>query len=192
MDSGKNNNMQITFVTGNEKKRREVAAILGVSDLKSTKMDLPELQSMDLEEIVRAKLQPAFKWVGGPVLVEDIAYELEAVGGFPGPFVKFWEKVGMHDGVLANIEKTGKDGAKILAAVGYKDAENEFVVIESLAGKHVAKSSGEGWGFDYYFVPNGYSETFAQMGTDKKNQISHRFLAWTAMKKKLEESGKVL
>lgn len=181
--------MNITFVTGNENKRREVAAILDMPGLLSTKMDLPEMQSMNLEEIVKGKLQAAYKWVGGPVLVEDIAYEVEAVNGFPGPFVKFWEKAGMHDGVLANIEKTGKDGAKILCAVGYKDAENEFIVVETLAGKHVAKSSGEGWGFDFYFIPNGESQTFAQMGAEKKNQISHRHLAWKAMKKKLEESG---
>ena len=181
--------MNITFVTGNENKRREVAAILNMPDLKSTKMDLPELQSMDLEEIIRAKLQPAFKWVGGPVLVEDIAYELEAVGGFPGPFVKFWEKAGMHDGVLANIEKSGKNGAKILAAVGYKDAEQEIIVIETLLGKHVARTDGECWGFGFYFIPNGETKTFAQLGPEKVNQISHRFLAWTAMKKKLQDSG---
>jgi non-canonical purine NTP pyrophosphatase (RdgB/HAM1 family) len=184
--------MNITFVTGNENKRREVAAILGVENLKSTKMDLPELQSMNLEEIVRAKLQPAYKWVGGPVLVEDIAYELEAAGGFPGPFVKFWEKAGMHDGVLANIEKTGKDKAKILSAVGYKDADHEFVVVASLTGRHVAKTPGEGWGFDYYFIPDGETETFAQMGPDRKNQMSHRNRGFSAMKEKLAVEGIVL
>lgn len=181
--------MNITFVTGNENKRREVAAILDMPGLLSTKMDLPEMQSMNLEEIVKGKLQAAYKWVGGPVLVEDISYELEAVNGFPGPFVKFWEKAGMHDGVLANIEKTGKDKAKILSAVGYKDAEHEFVVVASLTGRHVAKSSGEGWGFDYNFIPDGETETFAQMGPERKNQMSHRNRGFSAMKKKLEESG---
>ncbi len=181
--------MTITFVTGNENKRREVAVILDMPGLLSTKMDLPEMQSMSIEEIVIGKLQAAYKWVGGPVLVEDISYELEAMNGFPGPFVKFWDKAGLHNVVLTNIEKTGNAKAKVLAAVGYKDAEHEFVVVETLTGTHVAKTSGEGWGFDFYFIPKGETETFAQMGPDRKNQISHRRLAFLAMKEKLAETG---
>jgi len=181
--------MNITFVTGNENKRREVAAILDMPGLLSTKLDLPEMQSMNLEEVVKGKLQAAYKWVGGPVLVEDISYELEVMNGFPGPFVKFWDKAGLHDVVLANIEKTGKDGAKILAAVGYKDAEQEIIVVETLLGRHVVRTEGEAWGFGYYFIPNGESKTFAQLGQEKVNKISHRFLAWTTMKKKLQDSG---
>ncbi|MFA5947003.1 MAG: non-canonical purine NTP pyrophosphatase [Patescibacteria group bacterium] len=181
--------MNITFVTGNENKRREVAAILDMPGLMSTKIDLPEKQSMDLKEIVTEKLQAAFKWVGAPVLVEDVSYEVEAVNGFPGPFVKFWEKAGLHDGVMANIEKTGNSKAKVLCAVAYKDAEHEIIVLETLYGRHVAKTDGKGWGFDFYFIPDGQTETFAQMGPERKIQISHRTKAFLAMKEKLQEAG---
>lgn len=181
--------MNITFVTGNENKRREVAAILNFPELKNVKIDLPEKQSMDLQQIIEDKIRVAYGLVGEPVLVEDISYEIEAVNGFPGPFVKFWEKAGLHDAVLANIEQSGSNKARIVCAVAYKDSDRELIVLETLYGQHVARTDGQGWGFDFYFVPNGETETFAQMGPERKNQISHRRLAFTALKEKLRLTG---
>ncbi len=66
--------------------------ILQMPELKTQAIDTPEIQSFSLEEIVKVKAEFAQKACGGPVVVEDVALHIAALGGFPGPFVKFWHK----------------------------------------------------------------------------------------------------
>jgi len=56
------------------------------------KIDLDELQSLDLRVIVEHKVRQAYEKVGGPVLVEDVSLEFLALGRIPGPFIKFFEQ----------------------------------------------------------------------------------------------------
>lgn len=85
----------ITFVTGNENKRREVEAILcPVSSgsnsrlsIVSQKLDLPELQGKR-QEIAKAKCEAASKIIQGPVLTEDTSLCFDALNQLPGPFIK--------------------------------------------------------------------------------------------------------
>jgi non-canonical purine NTP pyrophosphatase (RdgB/HAM1 family) len=178
----------ITLVTGNPNKLKEAKMILG-EELQSESLDLFEPQTMDLEEIARTKVRQAFEKVKGPVMVEDVSYEVDAVNKFPGVFVKFWEKSGLHDVVLANIEKTGNPKARAICAVAYKDETHELFIRAVVEGRHVPKTDGNGWGFDYYFIPDGYEQSFAQMGPEEKIKISHRFHAYSMLKTKLLENG---
>jgi inosine triphosphate pyrophosphatase len=82
--------MEITFVTGNQKKLDEVIAILGDSipfKLTNIKLDLPELQG-EPEEVSKEKCKLAAEKVTGPVLVEDTSLCFNALGGLPGVYIK--------------------------------------------------------------------------------------------------------
>jgi len=176
----------ITLVTGNPNKAREVAAILGF-EIGTQALDLPEIQSFSLEEIVREKVATAFARVGSPVLVEDVSFEIAALNGFPGPFIKFWEKQRGHDLYPKLNQAFGTDRAAACAGVGYAD-KNGVIFVESRIEGRVTSRRGEegsGWGFDYYFQPDGYDGTFAKLGADVKNNISHRARAWAAMRDEL-------
>ena len=93
----------VHFVTGNANKLKEVRAILGSSCdasfvLEAKKVDLPELQG-EPETIAAEKAALAARQIGGPTLVEDTSLCFNALGGLPGPYVKwFLEKTG-HDGL---------------------------------------------------------------------------------------------
>ena len=63
---------KITFITGNEAKLRQLKQHLSI-DVDYTKLDLPEIQSLNLEEIVKDKAERAFAFLRGPVLVEDVS-----------------------------------------------------------------------------------------------------------------------
>lgn len=90
------------FVTGNDKKWKEIQEIMGETaifkDLKRSTIDLPELQGSCLSEIAIKKAQIASQSLGNvPVLVEDTALGFEAMGGLPGAYIKwFVESVGVE------------------------------------------------------------------------------------------------
>ncbi|XP_040103785.1 inosine triphosphate pyrophosphatase isoform X3 [Oryx dammah] len=93
---------KIVFVTGNAKKLEEVVQILGDKfpcTLVAQKIDLPEYQG-EPDEISIRKCQEAARQVQGPVLVEDTCLCFNALGGLPGPYIKwFLEKLkpeGLH------------------------------------------------------------------------------------------------
>ena len=106
---------KVTFVTGNAKKLEEVKAILSTGgalpfEVVSQKIDLPELQG-EPEEISAQKCLLAAKEVGGPVMVEDTSLCFNALGGLPGPYIKWF------------LEKTGHTGLNnLLAAYDDKSA----------------------------------------------------------------------
>ncbi|XP_010589863.1 inosine triphosphate pyrophosphatase isoform X10 [Loxodonta africana] len=100
---------KIVFVTGNSKKLEEVIQILGDKfpcTLVAQKIDLPEYQG-EPDEISIQKCQEAACQVQGPVLVEDTCLCFNALGGLPGPYIKwFLEKLkpeGLHQ-LLAGFE----------------------------------------------------------------------------------------
>lgn len=183
--------MPITLVTGNPKKLAEVSAILGASNIQNQKLDLAEIQSMDLREIAMKKAAEAFAIVKDPVMIDDISAEVVGLKGFPGPFVKFWEQQVTWDHTLAHLlPNEGADRRMtIVASVAYKDAENEIFVEEKVEGHLVPRTEGEGWGFDFFFVPDGYDQTYAQMGIEMKNKISHRARAFLRLKEILQQRG---
>ncbi|XP_019806272.2 inosine triphosphate pyrophosphatase isoform X1 [Tursiops truncatus] len=100
---------KIVFVTGNAKKLEEVIQILGDKfpcTLVAQKIDLPEYQG-EPDEISIRKCQEAARQVQGPVLVEDTCLCFNALGGLPGPYIKwFLEKLkpeGLHQ-LLAGFQ----------------------------------------------------------------------------------------
>lgn len=79
----------VTFITGNQHKADYLSHILGVP-LRHQAVDLTEIQSTSLEEIVEHKVRQAYMVARCPVLVEDVALGFTALGGLPGPFIKFF------------------------------------------------------------------------------------------------------
>lgn len=175
----------ITLVTGNPNKLKELQAIFSGVKMRTEALDIPEIQSLDLEEIVRAKVRAAFDAVGGPVIIEDVSFEIAAMKGMPGPFVKWWAKTAGYEPALAVCEKAGDWSALARCGAAYCDGERVEYVEGVLSGRMTQKSEGEGFGFDYYFVPDGYDETVAELGMDVKNQISHRALAMSALRARI-------
>jgi non-canonical purine NTP pyrophosphatase (RdgB/HAM1 family) len=105
----------ITFITGNQKKADYLAKYLGLEVLHE-KVDLDELQSLDLREIVEHKVRQAYKKVGKPVIVEDASLEFSALGRLPGTFIRFFIDEMPLENICSLID--GKDRSAI-ARCGY-------------------------------------------------------------------------
>ena len=177
----------LVFVTSNLCKLREAEAVLGHA-LDHRGLDLPELQSLDLEEVVRGKARMAWQRLERPVLVEDTGLELAGLGGFPGPLVR-WLLVSVGPAGICRIAHCfGDAGATARCLVCATDGTTETVGEGVVEGSIAAEPNGHGgFGWDSAFIPNGGDgRTFGEMSDEEKNLISHRRLAFIALRDALE------
>lgn len=172
---------ELHFVTSNAGKAEEAKAILGIS-VKIVSLDIPEIQSFDLEEIVRQKAAKAFELVGQPLFVEDTGLFVDAWNGFPGPFVKYLKDVVGNEGMLKMLEMESNRKATAKAALAFYDGRELRVFLGEIEGKIVRKARGQSWGWDPLFVPEGSEKTYAELSGAEKNKISHRRKALEKLK----------
>lgn len=131
------------------------------------------------------KCKEAAKIVKGPVIVEDTCLCFNALGGLPGPYVKwFLEKLGpegLHKLLLGWEDKS----AFAVCTIGYcAGGENDKVMLfqGKTPGKIVEPRGSRDFGWDPCFVPDGYDVTYAEMPKSEKNKISHRTRAIEKLK----------
>lgn len=136
-------------------------------------VDLPEIQSDNAEEIITDKARRAYEASGKPVVVEDVEAGLEKLNGLPGPFIKYFNKKLGNDALYRLAGREG-ERAMVSCSVAYYDGDKMLTVRSDVPGTIVAPRGQHGWGFDFTFVPEGETQTFAEMGEEKKHSFSHR------------------
>lgn len=172
----------LVIVTTNQNKLAEVNQILGTNH-QVFKIDIPEIQSLDLDEVITHKVKEAYRKIKKPVLVEDVSLAVKALGGLPGPFIKFFLNTLGTEGTAALV-KGRRTSTTAMAAVAIFDGKILKIFKGQVKGTLSKKNKGEhGFGFDRIFIPKGYTQTFAQMSPEVKNQISHRAKALQKVKK---------
>lgn len=177
---------EIVFITGNQNKADYVARYLG-HPIKHEKVDLDELQSLDLHEIVRHKVRQAYRIVKKPVMVEDAALEFKALGGLPGPFIKFFlDSMSLKD--IAGLVD-GKDRSAITrCVVGYYDGTDEKY-FEGFATGTVPEHPKEagGYGFDPLFMHDGYDVSRSEMKQEDHDRTYFEIKPFGKLKEYLEQ-----
>ena len=162
-------------MTTNPGKFREVAALLEPLGIRTVwkRRALPEPQATTLEEVVQAKLR-ALPRTSGWTLVEDSGLFMRGIRGFPGVYSAYaYETIGL-EGLLRLLE--GKERAADFRTVaGLRHGRLEYLLAGHCPGLIADAPRGTGgFGFDPIFIPEGRSETFAQMPLADKNELSHR------------------
>lgn len=172
----------LVVVTTNKNKLTEINQILGTNHQVS-KIDLPEIQTLDLDKLIIHKVKEAYRLLQKPVLVEDVSLSIKALGGLPGPFVKFFLNTIGTEGTVKLIGNQKSDTI-VTAAVAIYDDKSLKIFKGQVHGTLSKKDRGEhGFGFDKVFIPKGYNQTFSQMPPSLKNKISHRAKALQKVKK---------
>ena len=173
------------LVTGNENKWTEAQRILG-RPLDRIALDLPEIQAPTTREVALEKVRAAFAELKRRVIVEDAGVELAALGGFPGPFIKFWEKQGGLASICKALDGLGDRGAAAVCVLGVCDEAGARVVEGRVRGSiSPAPRGANGFGWDAIFVPDGDTRTFGEMSAAEKDAVSHRRRAWEALSEQL-------
>lgn len=157
----------VTFITGNQNKADYLARQLGMP-VKHQKVELDELQSTDLHVIVAHKLQQAHDAVGGPVIVEDVSLSFRALGDLPGPYIKWFVEHAGAEACCRMLDGFDDRRATIRCTFGYYDGEGMEFFDSELPGTIAEQPRGEnGFGFDTFFIMEGYDKTRAELPQDE-------------------------
>lgn len=177
--------MKIYFVTGNKNKLKEVQMIW--PEIEGLELDLKEIQELEPKKILEEKLEEAKKYKPNTCLmVEDLSLEIDGMNGLPGPLIKWFLKSVGREGVYKMAKLFGNQKAIARVTLGFVDQNGENKYFEGvITGKIVEPRGESGFGWDPIFVPDGYDKTFAEMGTEEKNKISHRKIALEKLKEYL-------
>ena len=179
---------KFVFATNNAHKLEEVTAILGDKiELLSMKdihchADIPETPDT-LEGNALLKARYIFENYNMDCFADDTGLEVEALNGAPGVYSARY--AGDAHNSEANMRKLLQDMEGIenrkaqfrtVFALIINGKEHLFEgIVKGEITKHRCGSSG--FGYDPVFIPEGYTQTYAEMGNTLKNKISHRALA---------------
>jgi non-canonical purine NTP pyrophosphatase (RdgB/HAM1 family) len=175
------------LVTGNLGKIAEARLAVG-GDVETVLAELPEIQSLDYLEVVRAKADEAWRQIGRPLIVEEAGLDLAALNGFPGTLIKWMLKAVGAEGIARTAAALGDAHATSRCFLLYKDGDRELIAEGRTEGTLLLHSRGtHGFGWDPVFLPDGAPHTFAELSGAEKNAVSHRGKAWREMMKLLED-----
>lgn len=176
----------ITFITSNLSKVEQVSKYLGIP-INHAKIDLVEIQSLDLNEVIEHKLREAYSKVQAPIMVDDAAVTITALGKLPGPFIKFFLSELGAEGICKLMKSFDDKQMKGEVGIGVYDGENMEIFIGSIDGTIIDAPKGTGgFGWDCIVVPNGYSQTRAEMNETDYDATSPRKFALEKLEKYLK------
>lgn len=166
------------LVTSNRGKLAEARRLAGPT-LAAVELDLPEIQSLDLLAVLRHKGEEAWRRLRRPLVVEEAGLDLAALGGFPGPLVKWMLDAAGTATIARAALALGDARAVARAALYYRDPDRTLIVEGSSAGTLVLPARGDhGFGWDPVFQPEGHDRTFGELAGPEKDALSHRGKAW--------------
>lgn len=178
--------MKIVFATNNKHKLEEIKDILG-KDFEIVSLaeigcheDIPET-GLTLEENARQKSTYIVEHYNHDCFADDTGLEVDVLNGEPGVHSARYAEGTDHDSE-ANMRKLLSKMSNV------KDRTARFRTVISLIingvehqfegrveGRIATEKHGkEGFGYDPIFIPEGYDKSFAELGEEVKNQISHR------------------
>lgn len=171
-----------TFVTQSSSKVEEAKRILR-EELQHHNLDLPEIQALDVEEVVAHKVKFAYRALGGiPVMVEDTGLYIDAWNGLPGALIKWFDKSVGNVGICQMLHAFPDRSALAKTAIAIYDGDLNIFLGET-CGKISFSPRGEGgFGWDKVFIPEGSNKTFGEMSPVEKDLCSMRRKALEAMK----------
>lgn len=180
--------MIIYFLSSNQGKIDEVKAMLSSVTIKVEPITekINEIQSQDMLEIVTNKAIEAFARIGRPVVVDQTGMFLHDLGGFPGGLTQiFWDSL-EADKFSKYFSSTGGNNATIKTILAYCDGKQIHIFDGAIDGRIVDPPRGNrAFQWDCVFEPEGFTETFAEMGV-RKNDISMRKMALEKLRQHLE------
>ena len=181
--------MKIVFATNNAHKLAEVQAVLGDAyELVTPRMcgvteEIPEEQAT-LEGNASQKSHYLRARTGLDCFADDTGLEVEALNGEPGVYSARYAGGEGHNAeanmqkLLQNMQGVQNRKAQFRTVICLITNGKKHLFEGVVKGEIIKEKRGDsGFGYDPIFMPQGYEQTFAELGNETKNKISHRALA---------------
>ena len=197
--------MKLLIASNNAHKIKEIKAIVGdffeeVLSLREAGVDVDvEENGMTFAENAQIKAEAILNLTGYAALADDSGLMVDALGGEPGVYSARY--AGVHGDDHANNMKMienlkdvpkNKRGAQFVSSIALARPGQPIVITTGICrGEITYEARGEnGFGYDPYFLPEGMTQTFAELSAEIKNAISHRAMALENLKTVLAEENK--
>jgi len=195
----KENSMKLVFATNNKHKLQEVRDIVGdrVEVLSLADIgcydDIPETADT-LQGNALIKARHIYEKYGLDCFADDTGLEVEALGGAPGVYSARYageecnSEANMHM-LLENLTGISNRNAQFRTVIALIIKGEEMLFNGVVKGTIATEKKGDsGFGYDPIFVPDGHTDSFAQMSSEMKNSMSHRFRATQQLGNYLKEN----
>ena len=191
--------MKLVFATNNKHKLQEVRDIVGdrvevlsLNDI-NCHDDIPETADT-LQGNALIKARHIYNKYGMNCFADDTGLEVEALDGAPGVYSARYagEECNSEANMLKLLQNlTGKNNRnaqfRTVIALIINGEEKLFNgIVKGIISDE--KRGDSGFGYDPVFIPEGYTESFAQMSGEMKNSMSHRFRATKQLSDYLKEN----
>ena len=177
------------FATSNRNKVVEAEHILK-RKVVPLRAEIHEIQALGCREVAVDKAQRAYQQFRKPIFVEDTAVHFAALGGFPGALIKWlFEAVG-DEGICRLLDRYDDRSALTETCVCYYSKHGPVVFRGKAAGAITEEPRGEKrFAWDRIFVPEGHTQTYAEMGLAEKSKVSARYKAFLNFRRYLDCEG---
>ena len=179
----------LVFVTGNELKFQVAAQALqgsGIS-LEQKSLPVPEIQSRHLEEIASWSADWACRQLSQSVVVTDAGFSIEALNGFPGPFIKFVNEWFSAEDYLSLMRD--KPNRRVIAqdCLAYCQPGEKPIVFNKFYSGEMATKPGRqnGTPMDQLFIPEGYSLPISDIPVDEMVAYWSNATTWHELRRYL-------
>jgi XTP/dITP diphosphohydrolase len=172
---------EIRFLTRNPGKFRELEALIDSGKYRLIRDDteINELQTENMEVLIRDKILKAFEIIRRPLIVDHTGLSFDLLKGFPKGLTSVFYDLLQPEGIANLIGKSANRTVTAVTLIGYCDGRRVHAFKGEIRGVVAAEPRGsEGFQWDTIFIPEGYDKTFAELGNEKKNEISMRRLAF--------------
>ena len=116
-----------------------------------------------------------------PLMVDDTAFFIDALNGFPGPYAAYVLSTIGNTGILRLMEGARDRNARFTTAIAFADETGIFVFSGTISGRIIPEPRGSGgFGYDPIFEVDG--KTLAEIPLEEKSAISHRARALTSFR----------
>ncbi len=190
---------KIIFASQNQGKIREVKKIIDGANIELVSLlDLNDLSEIDetgttFEENAKIKAAEVYNKYKVPAIGDDSGLSVEQLFGAPGVYSARYAGLGADDDdnnrkLLRELEKFKEPHhAKYICCAVYFDGENFTITDGEIEGIIIKEPRGNnGFGYDPFFVPEGYEQTMGELLLEEKNKISHRSKAFNNLKNVLK------
>ena len=182
---------KLIFATQNENKTEEIrAALIGQYEILNLN-DLNfkgEIEETETTFAGNASLKSKFVFDSFHLncFADDSGLEVSALNGAPGVLSARYAGTGDSEDnmalLLKNLEGKIDRSARFKTVISLlKGAKNYYFEGEIIGTIRTKRAGKKGFGYDPIFQPDGYDVTFAEMGMEEKNKISHRAKALKKM-----------